>query len=122
VLVDDASTDETEAIAREYAARDHRITYVRHEQRRGMVATWREAFELATTAPWVEYFAWASDHDRWHAEWLLDLVSALAADREVVLEYPQTQRISLSGDALAKPARLFDTFGVIDQRARWLQM
>jgi glycosyltransferase involved in cell wall biosynthesis len=122
VLVDDASTDETEAIAREYAARDHRITYVRHEQRRGMVATWREAFELATTAPWVEYFAWASDHDRWHAEWLLDLVSALDAHREVVLAYPQTQRISLSGDALAKPARLFDTFGVIDQRARWLQM
>jgi hypothetical protein len=65
VLVDDGSTDGTEAIARAYAERDSRVRYVRFPERRGMVAAWRAAFEEAT-AGGSSYFAWASDHDRWH--------------------------------------------------------
>ena len=45
VLVDDGSGDETEAIAREYARRDPRVRYIRHDHRQGMTATWRHAFE-----------------------------------------------------------------------------
>ena len=48
VLVDDGSTDGTEAIARAYAERDSRVRYVRFPERRGMVAAWRAAFEEAT--------------------------------------------------------------------------
>ena len=48
VMVDDGSTDGTEAIARAYEQRDPRVRYVRFPERRGMVAAWRGAFEQAT--------------------------------------------------------------------------
>ena len=121
LLLDDGSTDDTERIAREYAARDPRVVYVRNPRRLGMVATWRRAFELAA-GEGVEYFAWASDHDRWHPEWLATLVSVLDRHPAVVLAYPQTQRISPGGEPLAKPARMFDTFGVTSVRSRWIGM
>jgi hypothetical protein len=118
VLVDDGSTDGTEAIARAYAARDSRIRYVRHEERRGMVAAWRSAFEEAT-AGGAEYFAWGSDHDRWHPEWLAKLVAELQRDPRAVLAYPLTERMDPEGMPLSKPSKRFDTGGVDDLRARW---
>jgi glycosyltransferase involved in cell wall biosynthesis len=40
VVVDDASTDDTAAIARGYAARDPRIRVHVNESRRGLAANW----------------------------------------------------------------------------------
>ena len=118
VLVDDGSTDGTEAIARAYAERDSRVRYVRFPERRGMVAAWRAAFEEAS-AGGASYFAWGSDHDRWHPKWLETLVATLDGYPDVVVAYPLTQRISPDGRPLAKPARQFETFGVTDLRTRW---
>src|SRR5262245_58228197 len=42
IMLDDASEDDTERIARDYEQRDSRIRYLRHAQRQGMVPTWRE--------------------------------------------------------------------------------
>lgn len=123
IIVDDASTDESEAIARDCEQRDRRVRYLRHDTRRGMVETWRRAFDEATAGDRPpEYFAWASDHDRWHPEWLGTLVGALEAAPEVVLAYPLTQRIAPDGTPLAKPAREFDTFGVHDRATRWARI
>ena len=118
VIVDDGSTDGTEALARAYAKRDPRLRYVRLEQKQGMVAAWRMAFEEAV-AGGAEYFAWWSDHDRWHPEWLATLVDTLDRHPEVALAYPLTQRIDAAGMPLAKPARQFETFGVADVTTRW---
>ena len=122
VLLDDGSTDDTEQICREYAARDARVTYVRNEPRLGMVGAWRRAFELAAGDGGVEYFAWASDHDRWNEHWLRTLVETLDEQPGVVMAYPLTQRISPDGAPLSKPARFFETAGLGDVRARWLAM
>ena len=46
VIVDDCSTDATESIARKYAALDPRVEYLKNEQRVGMIANWRRAFEV----------------------------------------------------------------------------
>lgn len=119
VLVDDASTDETESIAREYAARDPRVTYIRHRERKGMTATWRHAFEAATADPSVRYFAWASDHDRWDPRWLEALVEAMEADPKLVLAYPFTRRVDVDGRLLDKPPRLFETQGLTSVDERW---
>jgi putative sugar O-methyltransferase len=119
VLVDDGSTDETEAIARAYAAQDPRVRYVRNDQRVGMVEAWRQAFALATAEPHPEYFAWASDHDRWHPDWLRSLVDTLDLHPEVVIAYPFTQRIDAEGRPLPKGAREFETFGITDREVRW---
>jgi hypothetical protein len=117
VLVDDGSTDGTEAIAQSYAGRA-RARYLRFGERQGMVATWQRAFDEAT-AEGAKYFAWASDHDRWGPDWLRTLVDTLEQNPDVVLAYPLTQRIDPQGEALAKPARQFETFGLNDFRVRW---
>jgi glycosyltransferase involved in cell wall biosynthesis len=118
VLVDDGSTDDTEAIARSYERRDQRVEYVRLPERRGMVSAWRTAFERAS-ATGARYFAWASDHDRWHPRWLETLQQVLEECPAVVLAYPLTQRIDPRGTPLAKPARQFETCGITDRDARW---
>ncbi|HEV8396033.1 MAG TPA: putative sugar O-methyltransferase [Vicinamibacterales bacterium] len=120
VLLDDASSDGTEAVARAYAAADSRVRYVRHDRRRAMIATWHEAAELAVQAdPSAVYFAWVSDHDRWHPRWLARLVGELETDAGAVLAYPITRRMGQAGQELEKGPRLFDTRGVDDVQERW---
>ena len=118
VLVDDGSTDDTETIARSYENGDRRVKYMRLPERRGMVSAWRTAFEQAS-AHGGRFFAWASDHDKWHPQWLETLMQALESSPSVVLAYPLTQRIDPLGKPLSKPARQFETFGVTDRSARW---
>jgi len=119
-LLDDASADETEAIAREYAAKDPRIVYWRHASRRAMIATWREVAERAMAeCPAAPYFAWVSDHDRWHPRWLERMVAELDADASAVLAYPITRRMTPDGQELDKGPRLFDTASQADLYERW---
>ena len=120
VMLDDASTDATETIAREYAQRDTRVRYLRHPIRLGLVPTWREAAELAAREyPMAEYFAWASDHDRWHPEWLARMTRELDSSAHVVLAYPLCTWIDDEGTPVAKRPRRFSTRGMADTSARW---
>ena len=120
VMLDDASTDDTETVARRYASSDSRVRYVRHDQRRAMIATWHEVAELAMQADSdAPYFAWVSDHDRWHLRWLEQLVAALDADPRAALAYPITRRMAQGGTELEKGPRLFETAGVEDVGERW---
>jgi len=123
LLMDDGSSDETEAIARGYVARDGRLRYVRHAERQGMVAAWRDAFECATAEwPGAAYFAWASDHDRWDPGWLAVLRRELDDHPEAVLAYGLVRRIDEHGVLLDKPPRTFDTAGLSDPAARVLKV
>ena len=104
VVVDDASTDATAAIAERYAAVDPRVTVVRNPERVGMVENWRRCFTLARERhPHLAYFAWASDHDAWHPRWLRVLVGELERHPEAVLAYPMHVRIGTDGAPL-RPA------------------
>lgn len=120
VMLDDASGDETPAIARTSAASDERIRYFRHHERAGMIPTWREVVEMATRhVPSAEYFAWVSDHDRWHPQWLARLVETLDGNPSVVLAYPMTQRMEPDGTPVEKDLRVFQTLGLADVGDRW---
>jgi glycosyltransferase involved in cell wall biosynthesis len=119
-LLDDASTDSTEAIAQTYAAGDPRLQYFRHATRHAMIATWREVAEIAMTkCPSAQYFAWVSDHDLWRPEWLERLVATLDGDSGAVVAYPITQRITAAGAEIDKGPRLFDTATSATTRQRW---
>jgi glycosyltransferase involved in cell wall biosynthesis len=119
-LLDDASNDETETVARRYVQRDPRLQYARHAQRKAMIATWRDVAESATTAcPSAEYFAWVSDHDLWRPEWLERLVGTLDADPGAVVAYPITQRMTPQGVEIDKGPRLFETAASATTRDRW---
>jgi hypothetical protein len=116
VLVDDASTDGTAAVAEELAAADERVAVHRNPTRLGMLGNTRRAWALARAeAPDAEFVALASDHDRWHADWLTELVGALDANPRAVLAYPQTARID-AADARIPALRTWrcDTAGEPD--------
>jgi hypothetical protein len=72
--------------------------------------------------PSATYFAWVSDHDRWHPRWLERLVGELDAHDHAVLAYPITRRIDPDGVELDKGPRRFDTSDCRDLRARWKHM
>jgi glycosyltransferase involved in cell wall biosynthesis len=115
VVVDDASTDGSDAVAREVAARDPRVTYERNPQRVGLVENWRRAYERArATAPDAELFAWVGDHDRWDPRWLERLTRALDEHPNAVTAYPESVRL---GEEDATPRR-FTTAGIADPAAR----
>ena len=120
VLVDDCSTDGTEAVARAYAALDPRVIYERNDRRLGMIDNWRRAFEVTQARfPDARYFAWASDHDIWHPRWLAALVDVLDRQPEVVLAYPLNRRVGPDGEMTDKRPWEFDTSGVTDLTRRF---
>jgi len=74
IISDNASTDGTEAICREYAAKDARIRYVRQAENRGGIPNFQFVLDEAVG----EYFMWAAADDVWlpnfiqHCRLLLD--------------------------------------------------
>ena len=66
IISDNASTDNTEAICREYAARDPRIRHVRQSESRGATANFQPVLDKARGA----YFMWAAADNRWDGAWL----------------------------------------------------
>ena len=61
IISDNASTDETEDICREYAMKDARIRYIRQDQNLGAVANFKFVLNQAVG----KYFMWAAADDRW---------------------------------------------------------
>lgn len=96
LVVDNASTDATEAVCREWAARDARIRYVRNERNLGGIANFNRAFELNESP----YFKWAACDDVCLPGFLEATVAALDADPEAVLAIPRSTVIDEYGRLL----------------------
>lgn len=78
---DNASTDDTEAIVREFAARDARVRSFRNGANLGAARN----FQLVLTDAAGEYFMWAAHDDRWSSDYVGLLVQALQHDPRAVL-------------------------------------
>jgi glycosyltransferase involved in cell wall biosynthesis len=96
VISDNASTDETEAICREYAARDARIRYVRQSRNIGANPNWNAVRQMARGT----YFKWASANDRCEPGFVAACVNVLEEREDVVLCYPETRLIDEDGREL----------------------
>lgn len=81
IISDNASTDSTEAICREYAARDARVRYYRSEQNMGAVWNFRRVYELSEG----KYFMWAAFDDLRDRRYLSRCVEALEANPDAVM-------------------------------------
>lgn len=66
VVSDNASTDDTEQIVRDYHARDPRVQYFRNDENLGQIANFNLAFERARG----KYFRWAGCNDSWEANYI----------------------------------------------------
>jgi len=93
VISDNASTDETEGICREYVAKDERIRYFRNNVNLGAAANYNRAFELGRGL----YFKWAAHDDLLAPTFLERCVEALDNDPDVVLAYARAKAIDAKG-------------------------
>lgn len=93
VICDNASTDDTEAICRAFAARDERVRYFRNEENIGASANYNRVFELGRGM----YFKWAAHDDLLAPAYLERCVEVLDQNPDVVLAYTQAKAIDGKG-------------------------
>ena len=96
IISDNASTDGTANICREYAASDPRIRYYRSDSNRGAAWNFNNAFNLARG----ELFKWAAHDDLHDPRFLAECVSALDHDPTAVLCFTRTLFIDDDGHVL----------------------
>src|SRR5215510_12797807 len=80
ILSDNASTDETPAICRVYAAADKRVRYVRNAANIGVYRNFNRVFQLASG----KYFKWAAADDVCQRDLLAKCLRVLETDSDVV--------------------------------------
>jgi glycosyltransferase involved in cell wall biosynthesis len=93
VISDNASTDGTEAICREYAARDARVRYVRRPENVGGPGNFRYVYSLCSG----EYHKWSTADDYWAPTYLEKCVAVLDSRPDVVLCYSKTRLVDADG-------------------------
>lgn len=89
LIADNASSDETPAICREFAERDSRISYTRHSENRG--ATYN--FQFVLNEARGDYFMWAAHDDWWEPEFVAANLHELLADPSVIASISQVEFI-----------------------------
>lgn len=83
VLSDNASSDGTEMICRDYAERDSRIRYFRQDENIGATAN----FNFVLNESSSDYFMWAAHDDVWESDFLAEMVAILDARVDVEIAF-----------------------------------
>jgi glycosyltransferase involved in cell wall biosynthesis len=94
VITDNASTDNTEAIGRDFMRRDRRVRYFRNPRNIGAAHNFNRALELARG----EYFKWAAHDDRLAPDYLEKCVHVLDNDPSIVCVQARTMYVDLKGN------------------------
>ncbi len=81
IISDNASTDRTEEICREYSRKDHRIRYYRNDTNMGMGYNFEKVVHLSQG----KYFMWAGADDWWAPDFVKMLVEELEGHPEAGL-------------------------------------
>ena len=98
IISDNASTDGTETICREYAARDRRVRYTRQNENYGPFLNFKFVMDKA----FGEYFMWAAADDVWDLRYIEALLPVSA--RYQCLAFGLVQTIDADGKKLMHPA------------------
>lgn len=98
MISDNASTDGTESICKDYMKMDPRVKYHRFASNFGASKNYNYLYRVASG----KYFRWSNDDDLWDSENLGKCVDVLENDRSVVLSYPKTKIIDENGVLIRK--------------------
>lgn len=98
IIVDNASTDATGAIAERLAASDPRVRYYRNPRNIGAARNFNRAFELARG----RYFKWAAYDDWLEPTFLSRCVEVLEREPGTALVFPATNVYDESGNLLKR--------------------
>jgi glycosyltransferase involved in cell wall biosynthesis len=99
VISDNASTDDTEEVCRELAARDGRIVYHRHPRNVGLLNNFVHAMRLATGT----YLHWIGDDDWLAPTCISRSLDVFAADKRLILVTAQTAYTGSDGSTRTAP-------------------
>ncbi|OOG66702.1 hypothetical protein B0E45_26025 [Sinorhizobium sp. A49] len=98
IISDNASTDETEQVCREFSSRDSRIRYFKQSANIGAASNFRFVHEQAT-AP---LFKWAAHDDWMDPDWLSVLMPVAKARHAIV--FGQLQMVTYDGQDMPHQA------------------
>jgi len=104
IISDNASTDETEAICREYAAKDSRIRYVRQSTNLGAVANFKFVLDEAVG----EYFMWAAADDVWRSKCIEHLIRVFDKNNHFCCVMSDVENIYQNSKNASVISELFD--------------
>ena len=96
VVLDNASTDDTEAVVRSLAQRDQRVTYLRNETNIGILRNWNRAIEVNS----CPYLSILNDDDVMLPGFIRESVSALNKHPRAGFSFTLTRAIDLNGAPL----------------------
>ena len=94
IICDNASTDDTERICKNFADKDRRIKYFRNPSNLGAARNYQRAFEMSSG----KYFRWANCDDLFAPQSLQKCYEVLERDPSIVLTYPKTRFIDGNGN------------------------
>lgn len=116
IISDNASTDSTEQICREYATRDARIRYVRQPKNRGAAANFKFVLDEAVG----EFFMWAAYDDLWKPSFISNAIIAMN-DESIGFAFPSTILKSIRLGIFKRiPRHVFKGFEDADRNRRLL--
>jgi glycosyltransferase involved in cell wall biosynthesis len=99
VISDNASTDDTAGIIREYALKDNRIRSIRQPQNIGLIRNFNFLRRQASS----EFFMWAACDDRFSQDFVETIIQGMKKDPLVILGFSPFQLVDEDGNALGEP-------------------
>ena len=108
IISDNASTDGTWEICREYAAKDSRIKIYLNERNLGGAANLQVVLTMARGL----YFMWAAADDVWKPSFISELVGLLEAAPSAVLAMCRVEKIDYAGLSLKRGPQYLTTTGM----------
>lgn len=99
IIADDSSTDGSSEICKEFALKDNRIRYIRHEKNIGISKNMEFLLEKASG----EFFMWAANDDIWDKNFIAHLVEILMQNSKLVSAFCPVYFIDESNTKLTDP-------------------
>ena len=113
IISDNASTDSTEQICRDYAARDARIRYIRQPVNLGLLGNFNYVKQVATG----KYFMWTASDDLCEPRFVEALVGKLEQDPSLALVMADLKYVSAQGEWIT--TNCLDTIRFEDVQHDW---
>jgi glycosyltransferase involved in cell wall biosynthesis len=95
IISDNASTDRTEEICRQYARQDSRIRYYRNPKNVGIARNYNITYELSSES--AELFKWAAHDDVLLPEYLARCIDVLEKEPSIICVHTFAQKIDQHG-------------------------
>lgn len=108
IISDNASTDRTQEICRDYLKKDNRIRYYRSARNHGLAWNWNHVVELSSGV----YFKWVAHDDTMAPQFLTRCINELEKDPRIALCHSKNAMINETDAVIGK----YDLENIIDSQ------